>query len=428
MGLNVLVYGINFIPELTGSGKYTGEMAVWLASRGHQVTAIVAPPHYPSWQIDRGYKGKGLHVEEYSGVKVYRIPLFLPGPDKLSAINRIRLETTFSLNALRVWGRVFTVRSSYDVVIAVSPPMQVGFYPWVYRKLRGVPWVFHIQDLQVDAAVRLGLLKGRLTRILYGVESFLLRHATRVSTITEAMRRRIVEKGVPERNTWLFPNWSDISFVRPLPHDNNFRREMGVGDHQVLVMYAGNMGEKQGLELVLHAADHLRNEEQIRFALVGAGVARSRLERLAEELRLPNVMFFPVQPLERLPEMLAAADIHLVVQRREAADLVMPSKLTNILAAGRPSVATADSGTALHQVLTEHNAGFVTPPGDVDAFVKAIIRLSRDADLRSEMGRNARTYAERYLDKGKILSDFEEKLIRLVEEERGGRSWSARGH
>ncbi len=418
--MKILIYGINFWPEPTGTGKYTGEMAVWLAKRGHTVTAIAAPPHYPEWKVSPGYVRKKIFAEQHAGVQIYRVPCFVPNPDELNALNRIRMETTFSMNALKVWSRILASRSRFDIVIAVSPPLQVSLYPLIYSRFRAVPWVLHVQDLQVDAAIRLGLLKGRFARILYGIESYFLSRATRVSTITEAMRRRIIKKGVPERNTWLFPNWSDISFVRPLSRENNFRRAVGVRDDEILVMYAGNMGEKQGLELVLYAAERLKGEESIKFALIGSGAARSRLERLAKELRLSNVMFLPVQPWERLPEMLAAADIHLVVQRREAADLVMPSKLANILAAGRPSVVTADPSTALYQVLAEYNAGLVTPPGDVEAFVHAIKRLSDDFELRKQMGQNARAYAERYLDKEKILSGFEQRLVGLVKEARGG--------
>ena len=419
--MKILIYSINFSPEPTGTGKYNGELAEWLAGRGHQVDVIAGLPHYPTWQVDPEYQGTGFFIEGIHGAKIMRVWHYVPRPDRLDAKHRILLESTFSLFSLRYWVPRWFSQRKYNVVLAVSPPMQCAVFPLVYERLRHVPWVFHIQDLQVDAAVRLGLLNGRFTRILYGVESLLLRRATRVSTITEAMRRRIVEKGIPEENIWLFPNWADISFVRPLPHNNNFRSELEIGDHEVLVMYAGNMGAKQGLELVIQAADRLRSEQQIKFVMVGAGAARSGLERLAEDLRLQNVLFLPVQTLERLPEMLAAADIHLVVQRREAADLVMPSKLTNILAAGRPSIATADPGTALHQVLTEHASGIVTPPEDLDAFVEAVRRLSRDAGMRRKMGKNARAYAEQYLDKEKILSNFERKLIQLVEDERSNR-------
>lgn len=417
--MRILIYGLNYTPELTGIGKYTGEMGAWLAGRGHSVEAIVAPPYYPEWEVSAAYKEKGFFSEEISGVRVHRAPLFVPAAGKVSARNRILHETSFSAASSRYWLPRLLRRRRYDVVIAVCQPVQIGVYPWLYRKLRGVPFVFHVQDLQVDVAMRLGMLReGRVARALYGIENSMLRAATRVSTITETMRRRVMEKGVPEERAWLFPNWSNSELVRPLPRDNPIRREFGAGPDDVLALYAGNMGEKQGLDLVLDAAERLKERAEIKLAMVGAGAAKERLERAARKRGLDNVRFFPLQPLERLPLVLAAGDVHLVVQRREAADLVMPSKLANILAAGRPSVATADPGTALYDVLRECDCGVVATPGDVEGLVAGIATLAGDAGLRERLGHNARRYAEARLDKDKILTEFEDRLRGLVKEGR----------
>lgn len=415
----ILVYGVNYAPEPTGTGKYTGEMAAWLAARGHQVDVIAAPPHYPTWEVDPTYLAKGRHVEHLNGVRVWRAPLFVPRAEHAGARNRIWMETSYTLSAFRYWMPAITRRESYDVVIAVTPPLQIGVYPALYSLLRRIPWVLHVQDLQVDAALRLGLLRpGPMGRILYALESQLLRRASAVSTISDGMRQRIVAKGVQESRAWVVPNWADIKFVRPFSRLNAFRRLLGIADDDVLILYAGNMGEKQGLELILQAADRLRSEPGVRLVMVGDGVARKRLMRLASEMSLSNVLCLPVQPLEQLPEMLAAGDVHLVVQKREAADLVMPSKLTNILAAGRPVVATAEPGTALYEVVAGHGVGSAVPPGDAVALTEAVRALIRAPALREQMGRKARDYAERHLDKDTILSHFERLLLQLIAEKR----------
>src|SRR5690625_3392789 len=206
--MKVLVYGLNYAPEPTGVGKYTGEMAAWLAAHGHEVRVICGLPHYPRWKLDGAYADGRSRVERTDGVRVERAGHFVPSPDRLTAKARICLETSFTMSASRYWlPRVFRP-SRPDVVIAVAPPMQAGLWPLLYQWLRRVPWVLHVQDLQVDAAMRLGMLKEHgLGRVLYGVERFLLRRATRVSTITEAMRTRIVEKGVSDERTLLCPNW-----------------------------------------------------------------------------------------------------------------------------------------------------------------------------------------------------------------------------
>jgi colanic acid biosynthesis glycosyl transferase WcaI len=261
-----------------------------------------------------------------------------------------------------------------------------------------------------------GGVRYRVQRALYGVESYLLKTADRVSTITEAMRRRLVEKGVPEDRTWLLANWSDLQFVRPMPKDDEVRRKFGAEPEDVLVLYTGNMGNKQGLEVVLDAADRLRKRKEIKFAMVGTGVARERLERTVAKWRLTNVRFFPVQSVGLLPSMLAAGDIHLVVQRGEAADLVMPSKLTNILAAGRSCIVTADLGTALCELIDDHECGITTKPDDAKELASSIVGLADDPSVRGRLGRNARRYAEAYLDKDKLLAEFENGLRQLERE------------
>ncbi|MBU2787792.1 WcaI family glycosyltransferase [Acidithiobacillus sp. YTS05] len=409
--MKILIYGLNYAPEPTGIGKYTGEMAEWLAAHGHAVEVICGLPHYPQWQVAEGYAGFRYRTEAMAGVQVHRVRHFVPAANRLGARTRIQLETTFTLNAMRFWLPRFFLRQKPDVLIAVMPPMQIGVWPLLYGWVRRVPWVLHVQDLQLDAALRLGMLPGGgFGKVLYRVEAFLLRGATRVSTITEAMRQRVMEKGVPPERAWLFPNWANIEALQPGPRDNDFRRELGAGPESVLVLYAGNMGEKQGLEVVLEAARLCADEPRLQFLMVGAGGAQSRLERQAAAMGLQNLRFLPVQPVQRLPEMLAAGDIHLVVQRRDAADLVMPSKLTNILAAGRPCVATVDPGTALYDVVTGAHTGLATTPEDPAALAGAIRTLASDPELRKICGDNARAYAEQSLDQHRILTRFTSQL------------------
>jgi colanic acid biosynthesis glycosyl transferase WcaI len=412
--LRLLFVSLNFSPELTATGKYTGEMAEWFAERGHMVDAIAGMPHYPEWSIREDYKGRGFAQECLKGVTVLRTPHTVPRADRVSAGARILMECSFSAASLYWWLGIMLRRQSYDVVIAICPPMQDAVMPWLYGLIRRVPWVFHIQDFQVDAAVRLKMLKlGVFGRVLYGIENFFLKQASRVSTITPAMCRRAAEKGTDPGRVWHVPNWADITGIVPSDRDNGFRRELGLSDDQTLVLYAGGMGAKQGLEVVVEAAAALRDHGSIQFAIVGMGADRPRLEAMAAALELTNLRFLPLQPLERVSEMLAAGDIHLVVQRADAADLVMPSKLSNILAAGRPVIATATAQTALHDTLEGHDCGITVEPENVQALSLAVLRLSADTPARQRMGVNGRRYAEQYLSKDAILGRFEEQLIDL---------------
>jgi colanic acid biosynthesis glycosyl transferase WcaI len=409
--LKILIHGINYAPEVTSTGKYTGEMGEWLAAKGHQVRVVTSPPYYPAWRVAKGYSAWAYRRERVAGADVWRCPLWVPVEP--SGVKRLLHLTSFAASSFPAM--LWQVSWRPDAVVLIQPTLLCGPQAWLTARLCEARTWLHIQDFELDAAVGLGMLdSGSVRGVLSAAERLLLRGAARVSTITETMKQRVVEKGVPEGRTWLFPNWSDVDFVRPMQRDNKVRKEFGAGPDDVLVLYAGSMGEKQGLDLVLDAADRLRERGEIKFALVGTGTARDRIERAAKQRGLHNVRFFRVQPLERLPFMLAAGDIHLVVERREAADLVMPSKLTNILAAGRPSIATANPGTALYQVLNSYGCGITTIPGSVAELVAGIVELAGDARMRERLGRNARRYAESHLGRDKILTEFESKLQELV--------------
>ena len=229
---------------------------------------------------------------------------------------------------------------------------------------------------------------------------------------------RLVAKGVAPARCVLFPNWVDLVAVFPLAGPNAFRRDLGLADGDVMVLYAGNMGEKQGMEIVIDAARALATQPaaalpRIHFVLAGSGAARQRLEAAARGL--PNVTWLALQPLARLNEMLNAADIHVLPQRADAADLVMPSKLTGMLASGRATVGTAAASTQLGQVLDE--AGHRVDAGDLPALVAAIQALALDAPQRADLGRRGRAYAEQHLALDALMGRFQRQLQALVDEQ-----------
>jgi len=408
--LRILLHGINYHPETTSTGRYTGEMGRWLASRGHEVRVVTAPPYYPLWRVGKGYSGGRYAREVLDGAVVWRCPLWVPRrPSGKARIAHLASFASSSAPVMLGQARIFRP----DVVVMVEPTLLCLPHSWAAARAAGAPLWVHVQDFELEAALGLGIMRAGAARGAFrAAEGGLFSLADRVSTISEAMRRRLVEKGVPEERTFLMPNWADLGRVRPARPDEEVRRVLGASPGDVLVLYTGSMGEKQGLGLVLDAAQRLRPE--VRFALVGAGPARAALEKAARERGLRNVRFCDVWPEEDLPRLLAAGDIHLVVQRREAADLVMPSKLANILAAGRPAVATAAPGTELHRVVAGGGCGLVVPPEDAAALARGIADLAGDAALRERLGAAARRYAEERLDREGILSRFEAELARLA--------------
>ena len=405
--MRLLIHGMNYAPELLGIGRYTGELGAYLASRGHQVTVLTAAPYYPQWRVREDYRPQRWRREWRDGVEVLRAPQYVPG--RVSGLGRLLQECSFGASCLYWWSTCLLQRP-WDAMVAVCPPMTSGLVPGLLARRLGIPLVIHVQDLQLDAARELGILRQPLLlEVLTWLELRLLRQARKVTTISRSMAARLAAKGVAASRLQVLPNWADLDKVRPGPRLNALRRELGLTSETV-VLYAGNLGEKQGLEVILEAAALTRSKPSIRYLIAGEGAARERIKLRAQDLGLDNVTFLPLQLNSRLPLLLAAADLHLVVQRREAADLVMPSKLTNIMAAGRPFIATAARATELGRVTTESRAGLLVPPEDGRALAQAVLALAQDPGARKEMGIRARRYAEAFWDRERILGQWEELL------------------
>lgn len=408
--MRILIYDINYYPELTGVGKYTGEMGGWLAGQGHAVRVITAMPYYPEWEVHQVYKGKGWLTETIAGAVVHRCPFYVP--KQVTSLKRILHEFSFVMSSLVYWLPVFFGKR-YDVVICVAPPFHIGLLPTLYAKLRQVPLWLHLQDLQIDMAKELGMLNNqRFLGLLFQIEKFILKRATVVSTISEGMVRKATEKNVIQSPCVLFPNWVDDAVIRPLSRSASLRAELGLSDTDQVILYSGSLGEKQGLELIIQAANQLKARPGVRFLICGSGGGKTRLEALVQEYGLTNVSFHPLQPYDKLSALLATADVHLVLQKRSASDLVLPSKLTSILAAGGCALVSAVPGTTLYEVIDTHQMGILIEPESVEALIGGI-NQALDTDVTAYR-QHARRYAQRYLSKETILAEFGEALERLV--------------
>ncbi len=410
MGLRLLIHGINYAPEFVGIGRYTGELGAWLHSRGHKVTVLTAPPYYPAWRVPAAYRRPAWRREWLAGVEVLRAPLYTPV--RVTGKGRMLHELSFGASCLPWWPTLWA--RSWDAVLAVCPLLQSGLIPALLARHQRIPFIFHIQDLQLDAARELAIIQQPLLfACLERLERFLFSRAQAITTISRAMAARIIAKGAPLARVHLLPNWADLDDIKPGNRHNALRKELGLKD-EILVLYSGNMGEKQGLEVILEAAALNRHHPNLRYILVGEGAARQRLMHHASHLDLAAVRFLPLQSQDRFPLLLAAADIHLVVQKHKASDLVMPSKLGNILAAGRPFIAAALPDTELGRVTLESQAGLLVPPEDAASLAQAIVDLGQNRDAREKMGLKARNFAEDRLGRDKIMASWENLLYGLV--------------
>ena len=401
--MKLLVYGINFAPELTGIGKYTGEMVAWLAARGHEVRVVTAPPYYPDWSVRPGYSGSRYAREDWRGATVLRTPLWVPR--KVTGLKRLVHLASFALSSLPTL--LAQWRWKPDVVWVTEPPLFCAPAALAFARLRSAKAWLHIQDYEVDAAFELGLLKGaRVRSIVAAAERGLMRRFDRISTISSRMMERASSKGCEAARLVSLPNWADVSAVQPLPAASPYRAELGIAHDAVVVLYSGNMGAKQGLEVLAEIAQLLQGRPDLAFVFCGNGAGRANLMQRCE--KLANVRFLDLQPVERLGDLLGLADIHLLPQRADAADLVMPSKLTGMLSSGRPVVAGARPETELGRVASQ--CGIAVAPDDARAFADAVLTLASQPALRRELSLRARAFAEANFDRDAVLARFEQDL------------------
>ena len=393
---------INYAPELTGIGKYNGEMAAWLVRKGHDVCVVTAPPYYPRWTVADGYSGVKYQYESIEGVSVWRCPLWVPRIP--SGFNRIIHLLSFAISSFLIL--VVQGFRRPDVILVVEPPFFCAPLAWVFARMSRAKCWLHIQDFEVDAAFDLGLLPRRLKGVVGFFERLVTARFDRVSTISPSMLKRLELKGVDKNKSIYFPNWVDTEKIYPLVSTSKYRQMLGLKLGSFVALYSGNMGEKQGLEVVIEAASLLNDDQRFQFVLCGEGAAHSRLKKLAENIA--NIHWLPLQPLEDLNELLGLADVHLLPQRADAEDLVLPSKLTGMMATGRPIIATANKGTQIAEIV--QRAGKVVPPDDSMAFVRALKELVADSESCRSLGMAGREYAVNNLSQNAVLTAFEHDL------------------
>jgi colanic acid biosynthesis glycosyl transferase WcaI len=410
--LRILLLGLNYSPELTGVGKYSGEMMEWLAERGHEVRVVTTPPYYPAWRVGGGYRWWQYSASTSpAGARIYRCPLWVP--QRPNGVNRILHLASFAISSLPLMLALTVWRP--DIILTVEPALFCAPAALMAAFVCGCPALLHIQDFEVDAAFDLKLLPpgGLVHQIASAYERVMMRGFTGISTISTAMLKRLEEKGIRSDCASVFPNWVDVDEVQPAETDapNAIRRKLGIGDDKVVLLYSGNLGIKQGLEILPQLARELRSESSLHLVICGDGNYRPHLERMTAGLS--NVSLLSLQPKTQFNELLNAANIHLLPQRCDAADLVMPSKLTGMLASGRPVVAMAAAGSPVADAVTDR--GMVVPPGDLNALREAVLLLARNAAQREELGREARRYAVEYLGREEVLRRFEAGMLNLLE-------------
>lgn len=412
--MKILVLCPHFAPDVAPTGEVMTSIVTELAERGHTVRVVTALPWYRHHRIEPGWAHRLSQIETTAWGSVERLHPF--PTDKTNLVARAVAFGGFT--ALATW-RAVLGRDRPDVVLAMSPPLLLGIAGWLVARRWRAPLVFNIQDVFPDVAVEVGAITNpTVISAARWLERFLYRRSAAVTVLSEDLRDNLVAKLRPRLGAdrasdrvRVIPNFVDTERIAPRPTDNSYRVEFGL-EGKTVVMYAGNLGYSQSVELLLDAAAALADRSDVAFVVNGGGSGR---EALVEAARgLANVTFVGLQPRERLPEVLAAADIHTVPLRAGLARSSVPSKSYSILAAGRPCVASVDPGTEVQRILEASGAGISVSPEDRDGFVAAIRRLVDHPEERAERGADGRRWVEGWASPSAVAGHYQSLFEELI--------------
>ena len=411
--MRILIYSYNYYPEPIGIAPLMTELAEGLVQRGHEVRVVTGMPNYPQRQIYPEYQNQWYATEQRNGVTIQRSYLRVkPNP---GLCDRLLLEFSFVLTswpqALNGWRP--------DVILVTVPPLLVSLSSTLLGWLYNCPVVLNVQDLMLEAATGTRILNNRwLIKALAALERFAYCSADSISVISDAFTDRLLAKGVNANKISCISNWVDVNFIRPLPQLNNAFRTAHNLEGKFVVLYAGNIALTQGLETVLTTAAALRSLPNIVFVIVGETQALENLRQRCQQENLENTLLLPFQPREMLPEMLAAADVGLIVQKRNVNCFNMPSKLQTLLASGRAIVAAIPETSAAAQVLRQSGAGLVVEPESPVALSAAIIELYEHPETAVTMGQKGRQFAIEHYSFDRALTQYEALFATLTADQR----------
>jgi len=412
--MRILLYSYNYHPEPIGIAPLMTELAEGLVKRGHEVRVVTAMPNYPERKIYPAYRGKWYVEEERNGVKIQRCYVWIrPNPGLLT---RFLLEGSFVglsfLQALKGW--------QPNIILYTSPSLPASVPVALLKLLYRCPTVLNLQDILPEAAVQTGLISHPLAiRIFESLEKFAYSTATQISVIAEGFRQNLLEKGVPDTKMKVISNWVDVNFIRPRDkYDNAFRKANGLED-KFVVLYSGNIARTQGVRTIIKAATKLQHLDDLVFVIVGEESQLAELDQYRQELGVQNLLLRPFAPREELPEMLAAADVGLITQKRNVVGFNMPSKTQVLLASGRPILAAVPAHGTAAQAVRASGGGIVVKPENPYELAQAIQHLYDNPELTAKLGKQGRQHALTEYSFEQAINRYEKLFQKLVGQNRG---------
>ncbi len=412
--MRILIYSYNYYPEPIGISPLMTELAEGLVKLGHQVRVVTAMPNYPERIIQDKYKGKFFLTEEINGVTIQRSYIYVK--PKPGVFDRLMLDSSFIISSC--W-QLFNGWHP-DVIFATIPPLLTPLPLTFYRLFCKCPIVFNIQDIVSEAAIRVKLVKedGWIIRSVRAMEKMAYQQASKISVIAEGFISKLAAQGVSKNKIICISNWVDINFIKPGTKDNFFRKKHGLKG-KFVILYSGNIALTQPLDTVIKAAARVKeNIPDIVFVIVGAKEAIGALQECCQQHQADNVLLLPFVPRKELAEMLCAADVGLVLQRKTVTGFNLPSKIPVILASGRPIIASVpNTGTAI-RVIEESGGGIIAPPEDDEALADTIRYLYHNPEEAKKLGDQGRKFAEENFGSKSALDSYEELFSDVINEKK----------
>jgi glycosyltransferase involved in cell wall biosynthesis len=407
--LKLLILTQYFPPEVGAPQNRLFELAIRLKKLGIDVEVLTAMPNYPQMEIYVGYKNKKYVFEVIEGIPVHRSSIYLP--KSKSIIQRLLNYFSFVVSSARIGNSKI---GDVDVILCESPPLFLGYSAMYLKRKKCAKLIFNVSDLWPESAEKLGVVTNKyMLKLAYHLEQKLYHKSILVTGQTQGICKNINERFPSVKTFWL-PNGVDLTYYNPLTVNSNWRRENGFDDHDILVLYAGILGLAQGLEIILEAADKLKQDKRVKFILLGSGPEKQKLQAIQIEKQLKNVYFFDAVSKTQMPQIVKSIDVSVIPLRKLDLFLgAIPSKIFENLAMEKAVILAVD-GEARELFVNQGKCALYSEPENVDDFVANIKLLVNDEILRKDLGKKGRIYVEQNFNRDTIAQKFHTTLINSV--------------
>ena len=408
--MKILIYGINFFPEEVGIGKYTKELADYFSSNNNEIRVITSNPYFPSWKV----KNNKYKYESINNYKVYRSPIYVPKHP--NGFKRIIHYLSFVITSIP--NLILQINWEPSMILVIAPTILSSQNIFLIKNFfwkTSKTWL-HIQDLEIDAAIKLNILKiGLFNFLLKNFETFIFNQFDGVSTISKEMEAQIQRSNnINKKKITIIRNWADPQKINASLEKKlltkKFKKDLGINDNEIVVMYSGSLNKKQDLDILLFAIKECPINQNIRWILSIEGPSKKFITDNIGNLK--NVIIKNLHPSKTLLSWLAVADIHLLPQKENADAFSMPSKLIGILASAKPVVASSYNKTELGIIVNQ--VGITTPPGDKYKFLEGILKLASDESLRKKLGKHGIKLINELYSKDNNLKNLLEAFKKLI--------------